>query len=118
MPANPQVTDEMVEKARCALRNLVGTTKLDVTDAQIKEAVRAALTAALAEMWRPIEEAPKSWRDVLLYAPDLASDWRFVCEGYFDGDASRWRSPAFETVNPTHFMPLPTPPKTGVSDDD
>ena len=72
--------------------------------------MEAALEAALAEMWQDINSAPKDWRDVLLYAPDLASDWRCVCEGYFDGDAGRWRSPAFESVNPAHFMPLPAPP--------
>ena len=96
----------MVAKAHAEYHKVLG-------DKNRSDPIRAALTAALAKMWRPIEEAPKDWRDVLLYAPDLASDWRCVCEGYFDGDAGRWRSPAFENVNPIHFMPLPAPPKTG-----
>ena len=60
--------------------------------------------------WQPIETAPRDWSDVLLYVPDLASDWRHVCEGYYDADEAIWRSPVFLSVKPTHWMPLPEPP--------
>lgn len=63
-----------------------------------------------ANGWMPIETAPKDWSDVLLHVPDLESDWRTECEGYFDADAELWRAPAFDVVTPTHWQPLPKPP--------
>ncbi|MDW9762194.1 DUF551 domain-containing protein [Sinorhizobium meliloti] len=62
--------------------------------------------------WQPIETAPKDWTDVLLFVPNLDSDWRNVCEGYYDAENEVWENPMFGAVDPTHWQPLPTPPET------
>jgi len=61
--------------------------------------------------WQTIETAPKTWEDLLLFVPNLKSDWRKVCEGYFSPEDSCWYSPAFGVVFPTHYMALPEGPK-------
>ena len=62
--------------------------------------------------WKTIESAPRDYSDVLLHDPDLLSDWRTVCEGYFDAEQGMWRSPAFGHIKPTHWRALPPPPRT------
>lgn len=63
--------------------------------------------------WQPIETAPK--RRTFILACDTDSEWPddteesmwIVC---WDGD--RWRiSLDGQTATPTHWMPLPSPPK-------
>lgn len=97
-----QVSDEMVrvalivENAECN-PNENGPTP---------ESMRAALTAALAAMWRPIEEAPKDGSRVLLVRDDNPTmhtaffrDGRWDCGGYYYFN------------KPASWMPLPSPPK-------
>lgn len=114
-----QVTDDMVRAALDAYNEVLsdlsdkadqGRMSLD----DIREAgLRAALTAALAHMWRPIEEAEPNRTYILGW-----SDWRDdkwitevapACHGRRNEVASSmsWHGSA------THFMPLPAPPKTG-----
>ena len=61
--------------------------------------------------WQNIETAPKDWSDMLLHDPDLSSDFRTVCEGYFDMQKGCWKSPMFGVIKPTHWMPIPEAPK-------
>lgn len=76
------------------------------------EAFRAEARAAIAAMdrpgWRPIETAPKDGRRVLLWHPS----WEAPSGGQWYG--SDWRlfyhGGAYAT-QPTHWMPLPTPPE-------
>lgn len=70
--------------------------------------------SADANGWQPMRAAPKDWSDVLLYVPHLQSDWRQVCEGYFDADKAEWLSPAFpgDVLKPKAWQPLPAPPVT------
>lgn len=101
-----QVNDAMVEAA------LRGADYIPNDDNRIW--MRAALTAALAEMWRPIEEAEPNltyllgwhdWRDhawCMEVAPAIHGQ-RFE-NGY---------SNVSQHGSATHFMPLPAPPKTG-----
>lgn len=101
-----QVTDAMVAKALDVYVN---------TDCDTPEqAMRAALSDALAAMWRPIEEAEPNrtyllgwydWRDhawCMEVAPAIHGQ-RFE-NGY---------SNVSQHGSATHFMPLPAPPKTG-----
>lgn len=73
-------------------------------------AMLAALAAALAAAWRPISEVPQNWIDegkrvLLLCGQDeMTGEWE---EGYTHG----WTDHRGHHVNPTHFMPLPEPPK-------
>lgn len=97
-----QVTDAMVEAARSVPRSAF---------LRADDWWRAALTAALAEMWRPIEEAEPNqtyllgwhdWRDhawCTEVAPAIHGQ-RFE-NGY--SNVSRHGSA-------THYMPLPSPP--------
>ena len=71
--------------------------------------------------WQPIETAPKDGTPMLLFYPILG-----VCFGCWDHigtadwwiadsvgeDPSGWRCPYQEDdMEPTHWMPLPAPPK-------
>lgn len=114
-----QVNDAMVAKAAEALRLCAIERGHPVHPAVAQHLAVAAITAALAEMWRSVEEAPKS-RGVLLFAiTDVAEDgtvknWKmdsgFFHEGY---NAWSWEGQIVKSYNPqpTHFMPLPSPPK-------
>ena len=68
--------------------------------------------------WQPIETAPKDGTHILLARTD--SEWvcqgRYVCDdkGWYElnNDASdHWGG----EIYPTHWMPLPEPPKDGES---
>lgn len=74
--------------------------------------IRAAVEA-LAPTWRPIAEAPRTGRPLIV----SAADWTDSRVGSWDDEHQEWvpdgkRSHSFWT-QPTHFMPLPTPPKEG-----
>ena len=65
----------------------------------------------MTDAWQPIETAPKDGTWVLLYHFHARiSDW------YWDGD--KWNSDVLEwsddqaELAPTHWMPLPTPPRS------
>ncbi|MGB3485335.1 MAG: hypothetical protein WBB07_24360 [Mycobacterium sp.] len=110
---------------------------MQVTDAMVAKAVeasghqpteyntiwmRAALTAAMAELWRPIEEAPIN-QAVLVKTnvPDHYGNAGVYEAMLVDmGSGKRWHTFGYAVLRdiggdfkPTHFMPLPTPPKTG-----
>jgi hypothetical protein len=61
--------------------------------------------------WRPISEAPPEHDDILLWTRDGA------CVGYRAfTDTELWCMDAgmfVEYVQPTHWMPLPSPPEVG-----
>lgn len=84
--------------------------RLDDQRAAITTALAAASVPGKAEGWQPMSSAPKDWSDVLLYVPDLASDFRTVCEGYYDAEERAWCTPMFGGVTPTRWMPLPAAP--------
>lgn len=97
-----QVTDEMVEEACNAFMETN-----DLLGAQM----RAALTAALAKAWRPIESGPRDGTTILLYAPG----WDSPKTGWTFGDDDFWQDCPFHhkgdpSYTPTHWMPLPAPP--------
>lgn len=70
-------------------------------------------------VWRPIETAPKDGTVVLLLCKyEWASDVHRngICVGFF-GPANRWDMAITGNylqsleIDPTHWMPLPTPPE-------
>jgi len=73
------------------------------------------LSSLIADQWQPIETAPKDWTDVILFDEERDPP---VFEGYFsmeDGGRNCWmenQGMGSEPVNPTHWMPLPSPPRT------
>jgi hypothetical protein len=68
--------------------------------------------------WQPIKTAPRD-REILVC--DIESGWRFVASWHeYDGCGHRgpdghWMSNAcvdgYTEMDPTHWMPLPEPPK-------
>lgn len=88
------VTDEM-ERAACAAFDSDGGN------------MRAAITAALGAMWRPISEAPTDGSEVLAGFRGQKGEWfQFVGTAYTQGVKARY----FEHAPPTHFAPLICPP--------
>lgn len=126
-----QVTDEMVRVARKAYRACrpvervacqdFGMQQDDILDQQLE----AALTAALAAMWQPIETAPKDGSKVDVWVTPPArslstggygrvsdcwfsrGSWWFYDETKYASDPANCRS---EVWNVTHWMPLPPAP--------
>ena len=66
-----------------------------------------ALTA-LSPGWRPIEEAPKNGTTVWAYQNGL----QFSAAFYMTSNGGRWSHGGAYNIEPTHFMPLPSPPKS------
>lgn len=73
-------------------------------------------------MWQPIETAPKD-KMILLYRP-TAFDWGKVAPGKWDAQKNHAKPKPFWAIwlriggthesrhwEPTHWMPLPEPPK-------
>ncbi len=78
-----------------------------------------AAVALEAQQWQPIDDDAKTGKPVLAYFPleGLADSWcRVVPVIYYDKDdvwnfAGRAASNFSREYQPTHYMPLPTPPK-------
>ncbi len=88
--------------------------------AEIAEAVSRHF-AGLAEEWRDIETAPKDGTMILLTDGDIVAlgcwdkrggfPWRFVTDDFDDFEEDWWVEDA-----PTHWRPLPPPPKEADND--
>ena len=69
--------------------------------------------------WKPIETAPKTGESILAYFPleGLSSRFPRRCIVYWSDSQRDWifsgraASGYSEGYNPTHWMPLPEPPK-------
>lgn len=70
-----------------------------------------------AEDWSPIESAPKSSGDILLYSAKTGEQfvafWGVNADDYADSDwvFARGDGISFIVGNPTHWCPLRSPPK-------
>lgn len=98
-----QITGEMVEAAWEAYDNAPG----HFTNSEL---MRAAITAALAKAWRPIEEAKEDqWVLIIAFAPAAHGLPAIVRPCQWHPDAG-FCVDELRTV--THWMPLPEPPAT------
>lgn len=74
--------------------------------------------------WQPIETAPKDGTPILVWngpanygyytAPDQMGTARWDRQAFTDGEMCWWACDCCDgvtTYNPTHWMPLPEPPK-------
>lgn len=89
---------------------LVGTEPGDVWAESPAEPLSQAPSGC--EGWRDIKTAPKDWSNVLLYDPEEEQP---VFEGFFsckDGGRNRWIKGNILSVKPTHWQPLPAPPRS------
>lgn len=60
--------------------------------------------------WQPIETAPKDGSRVLINRKGYAEP---ICVGWYSQDWKEWKSvPGEWSWKPTHWMPLPDPPKS------
>lgn len=59
--------------------------------------------------WQPIETAPKDGTNILVYSESIGRmiAW-YKFNNYPFGD---WVNLRFDIISPTHWMPLPEPPK-------
>lgn len=62
--------------------------------------------------WQPIETAPKDDHPILCYHPHPGGGYR-ICTMLWHKPSSSWRADvhSFIRFDPTHWMPLPEPPK-------
>jgi hypothetical protein len=114
-----QVTDDVVRVAWAEFQKAFH--EHADTEQGYHEITRRALTAALAAMWRPIEEAPKDRTRVLLYTdeltpPTIQAEWRSYDDQPDFGEwVDVWNNDPIETsigaIRPAAWMPLPSPPK-------
>lgn len=114
-----QVTDAMVAKACAAYRD----SAKDGSSPTLIE-MRAALTAALAEMWQGMDSAPKDGERILLGFQGSMS-----AEGYWhDGSRNHWKREGWyfadddlltgRPCDPDCYMHLPVPrPSPGAADE-
>lgn len=73
---------------------------------------RAAIAAYLAAQWRDMDSAPKDGSLILGYFADGETAWHFdrlVCR--WISDLEMWSAKGVGGLQPTHWQPLPEPPK-------
>lgn len=107
-----QVTDEMVRAGALALNARTGGNEArfkHMQEVYMAEA-RAALTAALAAMWQPIETAPKDGTPLWVIWPNEIQEQAWFAEGVWQTHEYR------DGVSPTHWRPLPAPPEHSVAE--
>jgi len=80
------------------------------------EASVAALRAALEELgggWQPIETAPKDGTEIIVWWPEIGHPYITKWTRFINGNLYRdgWHCGIWEVERPTHWMPLPKPPK-------
>lgn len=82
-----------------------------------RKLAKAAIAAMKPqESWQPIETAPKNGTNILVWWPNefhcpLVAHWN---NGKYNGDKIGWKLTAWSNskeTEPTHWMPLPQPPK-------
>lgn len=106
-------TEQQIEAAaeRAYLNNRAGDTPWADLSARHKQDWRTKVTsvinAAFSAAWHPIETAPKDGTYILL-TNDIFVDVGRFSHGSFGGFAS--------DSDPTHWMPLPTPPRPHLDD--
>lgn len=69
--------------------------------------------------WQPIETAPKDMSDIIVWGPDVPTQTAYWAPDWY-GDKSKpgWMASNLDEeygafIHPTHWMPLPEPPKVG-----
>lgn len=88
-----------------------------VYSSQTKRCVVAALSAALAVMWRPIDEAPKDGTSILGYWLPITGAYAQNAGRAFGvviWEKGTWCNPDNtddDYRDPSMWMPLPSPPK-------
>lgn len=122
MKTDEEVIAEAKEAKECTENYRIGT--IGWSDARqnlvfLAPDLAARLAASNAEVerlrkeneWRPIAEAPKDGTSILTFPHYHITHWDMEIESFthgWDEDAERFKPMRWA---PTHWMPLPTPPK-------
>jgi hypothetical protein len=104
------MTNDMIERVAQALRSTLWQYGTQLTKSINEELARAAIEAMLG--WQPIETAPKDGERILVARPFATINANMVGEDYW-ADRLQGGCWARSTpmAQPTHWMPLPEPPK-------
>lgn len=125
MEINKQNINEIIERMAMAI-DLITNTRKEMT---CRDIAKAALEASgLLNQWRDISDVPKNGTRILVYSKCgiYIVHWSDEAEFYQFEKKPGWQvfecedgfySISLEKTEPTHFMPLPSPPTTGASDD-
>jgi hypothetical protein len=103
---------ELEVKLASTESDLAATIKMLQASRQRNERLDAELAAAdAAQAWQPIETAPE-WEAVLICGGDVLYPCVASCNnGEWDAEAQGMILREDIAENPTHWMPLPAPPK-------
>lgn len=96
------------EDVREAIKYL--TAPLHTVNADVRDAINILIAAASAPVWRTMESAPRDGAEVLLYFGKNISPK--VLSGSFNQGEDKWCCTYCSYDDPTHWMPLPSPPAT------
>lgn len=112
-----------IENAKASLRKWIASERAKGTP---EAAIRAAMQ--VMDDWRPWETAPTDGTQFQVWLTDEGSGrsvlqcWQHLCRfnehgqleiwGRIDYDVDGWSSDWNDECQPTHWMPLPSPPKT------
>jgi hypothetical protein len=67
--------------------------------------------------WQPIETAPKDGTELLLYGPFVPTGGTYMDIGRWTDYADGFWDWSADDSQPTHWMPLPSPPSYGQQDE-
>ena len=116
-PLEQELQKKIVELEQEAIQKILGDTIEDVVLVEKLQAENAELKKQME--WRDISTAPDDGREILLHRGELMTKalhviLSFTCIGYnccgHYGE-EQFRDTKSNFVQPTHWMPLPTPPK-------
>ena len=72
------------------------------------EAILSAVREAMEAKWLPIEQATKDGSSILACWADMGGSPEVV---YWDEHCGEWTVMGFAVQTPTHYQPLPAPPR-------
>jgi Protein of unknown function (DUF551) len=99
--------DESCECGAHAKKQVTYDPKVKIVEVRLDAKQHAQLMAAARPEWRTIETAPEDGTEVMLFCHTPLGT-QFMSVGYCVRDD--WQD-SDGTVEPTHWMPLPSPPK-------
>lgn len=101
-------TEEMLSKGWTSDGALLSCNTGTIWDAMLKAAPQPPKHAGAADEWKPIETAPTSGPDILVYLDDelMGPIYRVV----YCSVGGEWVDALGDSYKATHWMPLPQPP--------
>lgn len=110
--------DEIIKAAAADIMETMGGDLRIQRRDELRSILRRHFAGLEAEQWRPIETAPKDGTPILLWNPTWYQDKGGMCVGLWStvSPAGWYAVEHAMHIDPTHWRPLPPPPKE--ADDD